>query len=216
MKGRDLAVLAALLVIGSSCASWDPVPVPVEMPGVTPFPPASFTEIIVTNFRDEAPLPDFQAGPAFETSLAAELGRAFKGTVSSLTIPPAVAPDPLFWKQAAAGRDRAVFLTGSVRLSGLIRKALQGKNAPLAGLLKASGRRLVEQLRWTFAADISIVSAATGEPLYQKTFIEELDYIDLEKTAEFAFHALSDPVRVHLFQILLGTPTIERRALLKR
>ena len=100
------------------------------MPGVSPFPAGSFAEIVVTDFRNEAPLPDLDPGLELQSYLAAELRRAFEGTVSLRPLPADAAASPSFWRREAAGRDRAVFLTGSVRLESQVRKALQDKKRP--------------------------------------------------------------------------------------
>ncbi|MCJ7485666.1 MAG: hypothetical protein MUQ25_05795, partial [Candidatus Aminicenantes bacterium] len=50
-----------------------------EKPGVAVLPPGLFSEIIVTDFRDDAPSPDFALGRELQGYLAAELGRSFKG-----------------------------------------------------------------------------------------------------------------------------------------
>jgi len=219
VKTRGFAVLAALAVAaaaGASCRSSGPVDIRVSLPGVSPFPAGSFAEIIVTNFRNEAPPPDLDPGLELQSYLATELRRAFKETVSLAPLPDGAAPPPSFWRAEAAGRDRAVFLTGSVRLEGQVRKALQPKNVPVDSPFDTSHRGLVEQRRWTLTVELAVVSGESGEPLFHKTFREDRDYIDLEKPAEFAFSELSASFRDMLFPALLGTPTIEKRTLLRR
>ena len=56
----------------------------------------------------------------------------------------------------------------------------------------------------------------TGEALYQITFREERESIDLDKPAEFAFSELADRIRARLFPVLFGAPTIEARTTLRR
>jgi len=190
-----------------------------EKPGVSVFPPGLFSEIIVTDFRDEAPSPDFALGRELQGYLVAELDRSFKGTVSRMDLSrdgKTAADDPAFWKQAAAGRERAVFLTGSARLVGQTRKALKKKNLPVDGPFNVDRRGLIEQRHWTLSVDLSVVSAATGEAIYKMTFREEREYIDLDKPAEFAFAELADRFRARLFPVLFGVPTIEARTLLQR
>jgi hypothetical protein len=209
-------VLAAVIAAGASCRSSGPVDVRVSLPGVTPFPAGSFAEIVVTDFRNEVPLPDFDPGHELQSYLAAELRRAFDGTVSPLPLPSGAAASPSFWREAAAGRDRAVFLTGSVRLESQVRKALQDKNIPVDSPFNIAGRGLIEHRRWTLAVDLAVISGVSGEPLFRKTFREDRDYIDLEKPADFAFSELSGRVRDALFPALLGSPTVEKRTLLRR
>lgn len=219
MRGTAIFALAIILAAAAACLPTSPVPVKVEMPGVSAFPPGLFSEIIVTVFRDDAPSPDFALGRELRDYLAAELGRSFKGTVSRMDLSrdgKAAADDPAFWKQAVAGRERAVFLAGSAGLVGQTRKALEKKSLPVDGPFNVDRRGLIEQRRWTLSVDLSVVSAATGEALYKKTFREERDYVDLDKPAEFAFAELADRIRARLFPALFGAPTIEARTLLRR
>jgi hypothetical protein len=212
-------IIVAILLAADACFSPSPVPVKVEMPGVAVFPPGLFSEIIVTDFRDDVPSPEFAVGRELPSYLAAELDRSFKGTVSRVDPSrdgKAVADDPAFWKRTAAGRVQAIFLTGSVGLVGQTRKALEKNKLPLDGPFNVDRRGLIEQRHWTLSVDISVISAATGETLYQTTFREERDYIDLEKPAEFAFAELAARVRDHLFPVLFGAPTLEERTLLRR
>jgi hypothetical protein len=218
VKPRSFIIAAGALAT-AACFSLPPVTVKVEIPGVPALPPVLFTEIIVTDFRSEATPPDFAVGRELQGYLAAELGRSFKGAVSRLDLSRdglTVADDPASWKRTAAGRVHAVFLTGSAGLVGQTRKALEKKRIPVDGPFNIDRRGLIEQRRWTLSADVSIVSAATGETLYRSIFREERDYVDLEKPAEFAFSELAARIRNRLFPILFGAPTTEERALLRR
>ena len=215
MRNRVL-LFATLLWAGAACRSLGPELVRVEMPGVSPFPPGSFSEIIVTDFRNEAPLPDFDAGRELRTFLESELRHAFDGTVAVLPLPAGAVVSPESWKDAAAGRSRAVFLTGTVRLAGQVRKAVGGRKVPVDSPFNVTGRALVEQIRWTLSVDLEIISAETGEALYSNTFREDRDYGELDKPAEFAFSDLSSGFRARLFPILLGSPTFEQRMLFRR
>jgi len=216
MKARGLWLFAAALAAGTACASLDPAVVRVDLPGVSPFPTGSLTEIVVTDFRDEAPIPDFEAGRALQAYLAEELRHRFKGTVSLHPRPAGDVPSPSEWREASAGRDRAVFLTGSVRLASQVRKAVDDKRVPVDGPFKLAGRGLVEQLRWTLVVELAVVSGESGEPLFERTYRDLRDYIDLEKPADFAFSELSAAFCDRLFPTLLGSSTVEERTLLRR
>jgi hypothetical protein len=216
VRGRAALLLAALLAAGAACRSASPVLVRLDMPGVSPFPAGSFGEIVVAVFRNEAPLPDFDAGLEMQATLAAALRPAFRGTVSLHALPAADAATPSFWRDAAAGRDRAVFITGSVRLVSQVRKAVQGKSVPVDSPFNLAGRALIEQLRWTLLVDLVVISGESGGILYAKSFREDRVYIDLEKPVDFAFSDLSAGFRDRLLPVLLGTPTIEERSLLRR
>ncbi len=186
------------------------------MPSVALFPAGTFAEIVVTDFRNEAPIPDIDPGLELQSYLAAELRHAFKGTVSLRPLPAEPEVTPSFWRQAAAGRDRAIFLTGTVRLETQVRKALQDKHVPVDGPFNLAGRGLVERRRWTLTVDLVIISGETGEVLYRQTFRDDRDYIDLEKPADFAFADLSARFRGRLFPLLFDGSTVEKRTLLNR
>lgn len=218
MRGFAPPVLAAALLAGAACGSGTPVGVSLSMPGIAVLPPGSFSEIVVTDFADAAPPPDVAPGLELPNYLAAEIARVFAGPVSRAAVPAEAAAGPApppFWKEKGAGHEGAVFLTGSVSLTGEVRKAVD-RVAPLDRLFDASRSGLIEQLRWTMAVDIFLVSAATGEVLNRTSLREYRDYSELDKPAEFALSDLSDRIRARLFPALLGASTIERRALLRR
>jgi len=219
MRTRIMAFLAVVAAAGAACASSPALPIRIYLPGVTVFPAGSFRQIVVANFRDAAPSPEFGLGRELQEFLVKELSRSFDGTVSRMTVPweDAVSlDDPAFWRQAAAGRDRAVVLTGAAGLVGQIRKALNKKALPIDGPFKVTDRAFLEYKHYTLAVDLAVISAATGEHIFRKSFREEKDYIDLEKPYDFAFSELADRVRARLFPALLGTPTAEERTLLRR
>jgi hypothetical protein len=211
-----ILLFATLLIAAAACRAAAPVLVHVEMPGVSPFPPGSFAEIVVTDFRNGTSLPDFDAGLELQTFLSAELRHAFNGPVSLRSLPAGAEVPPAFWRQAAAGRDHAVILTGTVRFAGQVRKAVVDKRVPVDGPFKLAGRSLIEQLRWTLLVDVVVISGESGETLFRRTFREDRDYIDLDKPADFAFSDCSAGFRGRLFPVLLGSPTVEERTLLRR
>lgn len=218
MRGFVPSALAAALLAGTACGHGGPVGVSLNMPGIAVLPPGSFSEIVVTDFADTAPPPDLAPGLELPNYLAAEIGRVFAGPVSRAAVPAEAAAGPAppsFWKEKGAGHEGAVFLTGSVSLTGQVRKAVD-RVMPIDRLFDASRSGLIEQLRWTMAVDVFLVSAATGEILHRTSLREDRDYSELDKPVEFAFSDLSDRIRARLFPALLGTSTIERRALLRR
>jgi hypothetical protein len=215
MRARAL-LLAALVAAGAACGGAAPLPVRVAIPGLSPFPAGSFAEIVVTDFRNETPLADLDAGLELQTYLATELHSAFGGTVSLRRLPDGAETPPAFWREAAAGRGRTVILTGTVRLSSQVRKAVVHKRVPVDGPFKVAGRALIEQLRWTLLVNVVVISGETGETLFSRTFREDRDYIELDKPADFAFNDCSAGFRARLFPVLLGAPTVEERTLLRR
>jgi len=82
VRARALVIIAAGLAAVAACRSREPVLVHVDMPGVSPFPPGAFAEVVITEFRNEAPLADLDVGRELQAYLAEGLRRAFRGTVS--------------------------------------------------------------------------------------------------------------------------------------
>ena len=214
-----MVFLAVVAAGGAACAPSSALPIRVYLPGVTGLPAASFREIVVANFRDDAPSPGFGLGRELREFLVKEMSRSFDGTVSRVSVPWENAislDDPAFWRRAAEGREGTVILAGAASLVGQIRKALNRKALPIDGPFKIAGRAFLEYSHYALAVDAVVISGTTGEPLFRKSFREEKDYIDLEKPYEFAFSELADRVRTRLFPVLLGTLTAEERTLLRR
>jgi hypothetical protein len=197
--------LALVLAAAPACRSSASLDVLVDLPGVSPFPPGSFDEVLVTDFREESPVDGFPAGRALRDYLADEIDLAFRGRVSRVGT-----------AEAPAGSARSLVLTGSVRMSTEVRKALAGKRPPGGGPFLDQDRGLIEVRRWTLEASVAILSGADGATFWRKDFREERDYSDLEKPADFAFSELAARVRGRLLPVLLGTTTLETRSLLIR
>jgi hypothetical protein len=222
MKARRVVRLAAVLAVvfaTSACRSTGPLDVHLSVPGVSPFEAGSVQAIIVTGFRDEAPLKDFQAGAALGEALETGLRSGTKGRLERVVRAnvPAVAgtDEPAVWKALGAAEEPGtVYLAGSVRLTGEIRKALD-RNAVADGPFDLVGRLLARR-RWRLAVEIYVISATTGETLYHETCREYQDYNELDKAAEFALSELSERVVDRLKEVLAASPTIEVRTLLRR
>ncbi|MCU0243652.1 MAG: hypothetical protein MUE80_02670 [Acidobacteria bacterium] len=214
MKAPAVLALSAALTAAAACGAA-PVEIGLDLPGLAALPAGAYGEIVVTDLAEPAPVPGFAAGTELSAYLAAELGRSFPGRVSRAAGPAAALagqPPGAAWREAGAGLDRAVFLTGTVTLAGRVRKAVD-KAAPSDGPFK---RTLVERMQWTMTVDLVFVSAATGEAVHRTSLSEEREYTELDKPAEFAFSDLSQRVRDRLLPALLGTTTLERRTLLRR
>lgn len=220
MKSGRAARLAAVLIMATAaCRSTDPLDVRISLPGTTPFGPGALSSIVVAGLHDEALRPDFSPGLALEEALVRMFRRELKNTAGLVERAPVEAipgrDDAAAWRAAGAGQaPGTVFLAGAVKLSSLTLKALDAKGFVDGPFDPA--HRLLAKLRWTLAADVFVISAATGEILYHGTFRESQDYAELDKPADFAFSALSERVLDRLGQALLGRPTIEVRTLLRR
>jgi len=207
VKAPAAVVLAFALAAVPACRPTADLVVRVDLPGVSPFAPGSFDEVVVADFREDPPLPDFRAGRELRDYLAAEIDLAFRGAVTRVGTPE---------EALSAGRPRVLVLAGSVSMATEVRKALDTKRVPVDGPFKPPGRGLVEARRWTMTVELSVLSAADGATLYRRRFDEERDYSELEKPAEFAFSELSARVRAQLLPVLLGSSTHETRTLLVR
>lgn len=206
MTRPALAVLAAVLAAAPACRPAALVPVSVDLPVPAVLPPGSVAEVVVAEIRDDAPDGAFRPGRELAAYLEAELRRAFKGRVSRLD----GAPGP------PGGPEGSVILTGSVRVRGRVRKALQPGAAPADGPFKTEGRALLERRRWSLEFDLLVVSAASGRTLQRLASTETRDYIDLDKPVETAFFDLADGVRARLLRVLVARPSAEKRVLLRR
>lgn len=207
MRPAAAFALVLALAAGPACRSSSSLDVLVDLPGVSPFAPGSFDEVVVTDFLEASPVDGFPAGRALRDYLAEEIDLAFRGRVSRSEDPSAA---------SSVRNARALVLTGSVRMTTVVRKALNGKGASVEGPFKAEERGLIEVRRWTMVASVAILSGADGATLWHKDYREERDYDDLEKPADFAFSALSARLRERLLPVFLGTTTLEKRALLGR
>jgi hypothetical protein len=222
MKTRLLLGLAGALAVGlagAGCRSTDPLDVYVSLPGVSPFAPGTFRAIIIASFRDEAPLPDFEAGSALEEALEVGLKSGTKGQVERVTrakVPAVAGRDeaPVWKALGAAEEPGTIYLAGSIRMSGDIRKAID-RNVIAEGPFDLVGRLLAKR-RWRLTVEVYVISAATGEALHHQTWSEYEDYNELDKAAEFAFSELSARVLDQLKAILFASPAIEVRTLLRR
>ncbi len=218
-RGFWPAAIAAVLLAAAGCRSTDPLDVHVSMPGVSPFAPGTFKAIVITRFQEETPVADFAAGAALEAALEARLRSGTRGLVERITRSKVEAvagrDEPAVWRTAGAaeGPD-TIYLAGSVKMSSQVRKALD-RNAVTDGPFDLKAR-LLAKCRWQLEVDLYVISAATGETLHHQTWRETEDYNELDKTAEFAFSALSERVLDRLKEILFASPTIEVRTLLRR
>jgi hypothetical protein len=214
-----LAVALAAALAGGGCRSTEPVDVHISIPGVSPFAPDAIQTILIAGFKDEAPIEDFQAGPAFEQALETGLVSGAKGRIERVARAdvPAVAglDGPAAWKAAGAHEaPGTVYLAGSIKMSSEIRKALDRK-AVVDGPFDLVAR-LMAKRRWRLAVDLYIISAATGETLHHHVWSEHEDYDELDKTAEFAFSGLSARIMDKIKELVFASPTIEVRTLLRR
>ena len=178
-----------------------------------------YREIIVTNFRQDMPPADFELDNWLVDSLANALGRIFKGSVLRQKVAwgqAARLDDPDFWRSAGAGHEGAVFLTGTVRLTGQTEKALRRDSIPKDSPFKLTDRGLAERSRFKAVVECVMIPAARGDIAYRETYEETRSYDVAGQSAEIAFADLFDGIMPRIFRSLLGTERLQWRYLLSR
>ncbi|MDH4196462.1 MAG: hypothetical protein OEW05_03540 [Candidatus Aminicenantes bacterium] len=220
MKTRFL-ILAALAWSAAGCAAVDPYrSVRIELPGVTPFNIAHYREILVVPFKEEAPPPaGFALAKEATAYLAEDLERDFKGRVLTLE-PTAAGPpapeDEAAWKEKGAAHPQALFLTGTVRLSSEVRKAINENDRDVEGPFKQTGSGLSERRLYTLNLSLGLIDAATGRAVYRQDYKETKTYVATKQPAEFAFFELAQRAKLKFFRTILGTERFQERYLLIR
>lgn len=162
--------------------------------GTSPLAPGRFTEILVPDFKDEAPWPDFRAGEEIAAYLAREIAPRFKGTVSR-------------WSgrgEEVAARDQVAVLSGSAALTRQLRKALRRLAVPADSPFRTAGRVFIEQAVYTLTLSVTVATA--GDVLLEREFKETRVYEDIQKPPAFALYELLDRVSADLFPALFGRP----------
>ncbi|HVN67624.1 MAG TPA: tetratricopeptide repeat protein, partial [Candidatus Sulfotelmatobacter sp.] len=180
---------------------------------------SSYEEIIVTNFRQDMPSPDFDLDAWLVDSLATGLTRLYKGSVSRQTLVWGAAArldDPGFWRSAGTGHAGAVFLTGTVRLTGKTEKALRREGLPKDSPFKLTNRGLAERSRFKAVVECVVIPATAGEAVFRETYEESRTYDVAGQSPEIAFADLFDAIRLRIFRSLLGSDRHQRRYLLSR
>ena len=219
MKTRFF-ILAAIALGAAGCAVVAPYrSVRIDLPGVTPLKLEDYREILVLPFKEEAPLPDFALSKEATAYIAEELGRDFKGRVLTLEPTDAAFPPPedeAAWKEKGAGHPQALFLTGVVRLTSEVRKAINENEREVDGPFKKTGSGLSERRLYTLNMTLGLVDAGTGRPVFRKDYKEVRTYLVTKQPAEFAFYELAERVRLKFFRTILGAERVQERYLLSR
>jgi hypothetical protein len=179
----------------------------------------AYSEIQVTEFRQEQEGPDPELAAWLTEQLTSQIGRTFKGTVIRRAIDwngAARLDDPGFWRGLGAGLGEGVFLSGKMRFSGTTEKAL-----PVGGLVRdgpfaAKNRGLQERRRFTLSLEPVLLSAATGTPVFRETYSDTQIYDGPGPADEVAFAALLDKVLPRFLAAILGADRSQSRYLLLR
>ncbi len=219
MKIR-LFLLIGFVLGAAACAVVDPYrSVRVDLPGVTPFNLADYNEILVVPFKEEESPSDFPLAKEATAYFAAEFERKFKGRVETLAPDQAgsAAPaDDAAWKEMGTGHPQALFLTGVIRLSSEVRKAINESERDVEGPFKKTGTGLLERRLYTLTLTLGLVEAATGRTVYGKDYKETKTYVATKQPAEFAFYELAQRAKLKFFRTILGDERTQERYLLIR
>jgi hypothetical protein len=217
---RSKAIVAAACLLQFACAGENARKVRIGIPGYTPLRAGDVGEIYVTAFKADKPSPEFDVGKELADYLFVELARKFEGKVFRRVIPAdkaGLAGDTEFWKSLPGGSGPALFLTGTIVYKEEVRKALLETDAKeIDGPFRQEKKGLSERRLYTFAVDIALIRAGTGEVVLRKEFKETSTYPDPNLPFSYAFTELSPHLRAKFFQTVFGEERLQERYLFTR
>ncbi len=208
---RAAGVFGALVLLASGCATAPPAPPRAAVvPAVSAAVPARFTEIVVPEFAETAPIPDLALGRRVAEDLAAGMRGVFSGTVTRRAGAPgpgAAALERDYWRAAGAGNASAAILFGTAGLTGRGQKALLEADLPKDGPFRLEGRGLAERKVFVMTLDLALIDAATGDVLWKQTFRESRVYGYAQEAPEYALADLLPVLEARIFPLLFGRRT---------
>lgn len=218
---RSSAIVAAACLLQLACAGESVRKVRLGIPGgYAPLRPGDFSEIYVTAFKADDPSPEFDVGKELADFLFVELAQKFEGKVFRRPIPAdkaGLVGDTEFWKALAGGTGPALFLTGTILYKEEVRKALLETDAKeIDGPFRQEKKPLSERRIYTFAVDLALIRAGTGEIVLRKEFQETSTYPDPNLLFSYAFHELAPHLRTKFFQEVFGDERLQERYLFTR
>jgi hypothetical protein len=218
--GKNSGLILSLALLLGACSIETTKKVKIEMPSVPEIRLGQVQAMIVTNFWQDKEVKEFGLNESLVRYFQDELKRAFKGTLSTKTIAwdnPDLPKNKDFWKQAAEGAQNTLFLTGKVELSQELRKALLAneKRAIDDGPF-AKESAWAERRNFSLKLELFLIQSNTGDILFQKEYLEQMNYPNIKQTAEFAFFDLVQRIKTKLFRALFETDRIQERYLLSK
>jgi hypothetical protein len=217
MRASGIFLACALL---ASCAVESVRKIRVEIPDYTEFNLGNYREIVVTDFHVEKGSKDFDLNREWIDYIAFELGRAVKCEVDKQALDwnkEDLPENQAFWKTLKTKASPALFLTGNIRYSQEIRKALIDiEKKEVDGPFKQEKKGLTERQIYTLSAEIFLIKAETGEILFRKTYKETRIFPNPNQPFSFAFYELVSLVKQKFFHTILGEENNQDRYLIMR
>ncbi|NIM91184.1 MAG: hypothetical protein GTO17_09575 [Candidatus Aminicenantes bacterium] len=219
MKKKINLVFLLVLVLHFSCASFNYLKVNVELPGITTLSLDQFQEIVITDFLVEKQTTGFDINQELVDFFSAELSRHFKGKITTRDVTwekKDLSQEEDFWKTFLSDPEEVLILTGSVRYSEEIRKAILEEYTGETERFYPREKGLAQRKFYTLTLNLCLIEAETGEMLYTRDFKESRGYKNPKQTANFAFFDLMETVRGKFFRNVVGEEKLEQRYLISR
>jgi hypothetical protein len=215
---KSKAVLAAVCILQLACVSENARKVKLQIPGPSPINLADYAEVAITNFRVEKETPDLEINKEVVDALAFELGRGYKGKVAFRTVAwnrDGLIEDRAFWKGLGAGSEKTLFLTGGVRYTQEIRKAIiDADTKEIDGPFKTVNKGLAERRIFNLVLDLCLIRADTGEIVFRKEYKETRTFPNPNQPFSFAFYELLPRIKKKFFRTILAEERGQERYLI--
>lgn len=217
-KIKSKALLAAVCILQLACGSENARKVKLQIPGPSPINLADYAEVAIINFRVEKETSDIDINKEIVDAFAFELGRGYKGKVALRTIAwdrEGLIEDQAFWKSLGSRTEKSLFLTGSVRYTQEIRKALIGSDLKeIDGPFKSVHKGLAERRIFNLVADLCLIRADSGEVVFRKEYKETRMFLNPNQPFSYAFYELLPRVKKKFFRTILGEDRGQERYLI--
>jgi hypothetical protein len=217
---KNKVFLLLVLLLHFSCAMDSILKINVDIPAASPVKLERYKEIVVTNFWVPKETKDFNLSQELDDYLSLELGKQFKGNMASKAISlenEEVFKKQDFWKNLSPEKKQALFLTGKAQYTQETRKAILKKEKPIVdGPFKPEKKGLTERKMFTLELSLYLISAETGEALYQKDFKEMKSYEKPKQTSQFVFYELIQIIKQKFFRTILGEEKLQERYLITK
>jgi hypothetical protein len=217
MRKKISLALLLTFILHFSCASLYNLKVNVELPGISTLNLDQFREVVISDFLVEKATKDFDINRELVDLFSVDLSKHFPGKVTSKDISweeKDVFQQEDFWKNLLPDPEEALILTGTVRYSEEIRKAILEDYSEGTGGFYAKEKGIAQRKFYTLILQLYLIKAKTGEILYTRDFKESRGYKNPKQTANFAFFDLMETVRRKFVRNVLGEEKLEQRYLI--
>ena len=215
---KSKAFLVAACILQFACFSENARKVNLQIPGPAPVTLAEYPEVAITNFRVEKETPDFDISKELVDLLAFELGRQYKGKVVLRTVAwnrDGLVEDKAFWKTFGADAEKTLFLTGGVRYTQEIRKAMIDDDMKkIDGPFKNVTKGLTERRIFSLVLDVCLIRANSGEIAFRKEYKEARTFPNPNQPYSFAFYELLPRIEKRFLREIMGQERSQDRYLI--